>query len=178
MKRAAVLLLAGVAGLAACDEPEQKQIPAPATPVVTSTAAPVELKAGEVVLDFPADEADVKRCEIFRGRAALPADKTILIGVRNKDNGNPERYFGLVTDWEYPKDLATWTGPQWFGDKDSAAGQSFRVEILIIDLKLATKLNKETKVDGWHSRENPQGTTVAAHVDLNRVKGSGPADCS
>jgi predicted small lipoprotein YifL len=176
--RSAAVLLLTTAALTGCGDsgPADTQVPV-ATPQQTTTSA-APLRAGTVVLESPADEADVKQCEIFRGRADLPADKTIIIGVRNKDNGSPERYFEAVTDWEYPEDLDTWSGAQWFGDKDSSAGQSFRVEVLIIDLKLAKKLSDQAKEKGWHSPDNPAGAQVAAHIDLHRVKGAGPADCS
>lgn len=175
---AGVLLLAGVAAVSGCGQqttpqPQQTAAPAPAPSQTTAT-----LGSGEVALDFPADEAQVKQCEIFRGRADLPAGKTIVLGVRNEDNGSPERYFATVTDWEYPKDLGTWTGAQWFGSKDTAAGQRFRVEVLVVDLALATQMTKKSKADGWHSPDNPTGATVAAHIDLHRVKGKGPAECS
>jgi hypothetical protein len=151
---------------------------ATATPVSSTpvSSTPAELGQGEVVLDSPADESDVRQCGVFTGRADLPADKTIVLGVRNRDNGSPERYFEMVDDWEYPEDLKTWKGIQWFGDKDSAAGQSFRVEVLIVDLALVREKAKAKK-DGWHGVDNPPGAEVAEHIDLHRVKGRGPAEC-
>jgi hypothetical protein len=172
----AAVLLAGLAAASGCDGQAGAESAAPAP--TSSPAPPAGLATGEVILDFPVDEAKVKRCEIFRGRANLPADKTIVIGVRNRDNGNSERYFEAVTDWEYPEDLDTWTGAQWFGSLDSAAGQSFRVEVLVIDLALAEQLSRRAKQEGWHSPENPPAARVAAHIDLHRVKGKGPAECS
>lgn len=150
-----------------------------ASPVVPppASSAVAELRPGTVVLDSPADEADVQQCAVFTGRADLPAGKTIVLGVRNKDNGSSERYFETVADWEYPADLDTWTGIQWFGDKDSAAGQGFRVEVLIVDLALAQESVKAAKKQGWHGPDNPPGSEVAAHVDVRRVKGKGPAEC-
>ncbi|WP_433830811.1 hypothetical protein ACQP2E_11840 [Actinoplanes sp. CA-015351] len=150
----------------------------PAVSAAQPTPSTGQLPEGAVELDSPKDEAEVKRCEIFKGRANLPDDKTIIIGVRNKDNHNPERYFEAVTDWEYPEDLDSWTGMQWFGDADSAVGQSFRVEVLIVDLELARSMNRQAKEKGWHSPENPDGAEVAAHIDLDRVKGAGPKECS
>lgn len=176
--------LAGLAVIAAgCggNTPDDEAQPTATAPPPVSTAPasppPGELAMGEVVLDFPADETDVKQCGVFTGRANLPADKTIVLGVRNKDNGNPERYFETVVDWEYPEDLKTWKGIQWFGDKDSAAGQSFRVEVLVVDLALTRAKAKAAKKDGWHGADNPPGAEVAEHIDLKRVKGRGPAEC-
>jgi len=174
-RRIAALLLAGLTVTTAGCGPDDKEAE-PAPP--TASSAPAALKTGEVVLDFPVDEADVRRCEILRGRANLPAGKTLVLGVRNKDNGNPERYFQVVEDWEYPADLKDWKGAQWFGDADSSAGQGFRVEVLVVDLALTRKLAEAAKTEGFHSPDNPRGATVAAHIDLHRVKGKGPDECS
>ncbi len=175
----AAVLLAGLAMVSGCKGEDAPDSPGPQTSSAPSSAPSLSaLPAGEVALDFPVDEAKVKQCEIFSGRANLPADKTIIIGVRNRDNGNPERYFEAIQDWEYPKDLDTWKGAQWFGSQDSAAGQSFRVEVLIVDLELARQMTKRSKEEGWHSPDNPRGAQVAAHIDLHRVKGKGPAECS
>ena len=156
----------------------------PAAPASTSTPTPSPapsrssgLPLGKVVLDSPDERTDVKQCGIFTGRANLPDDKTIVLGVRNTDNGSPERYFEAVDHWEYPSDLQNWKAIQWFGDKDSSAGQHFRVEVLVVDLALATKKMAAAKTEGWHGAANPPGAKVAAHRDLHRVKGKGPAEC-
>jgi hypothetical protein len=170
------LIATGCAGNNTDDTAQPTATATPVSPAPVSSG-PTELAPGEVVLDSPADESDVKQCGIFTGRANLPADKTIVLGVRNKDNGSSERYFETVDDWEYPEDLKAWKGIQWFGDKDSAAGQSFRVEVLIADLALVREKAKAAKKDGWHGVDNPPGAKVAEHIDLHRVKGRGPAEC-
>ena len=149
-----------------------------ADPTTAASSAPPALPPGTAKLLTPADAAPVKECGVFTGEANLPADKTLILGVRNTDNGNAERYFQAVQDWEYPADLTTWTGTQYFGSKDSSVGQHFRVELLIINLAQATKAQRAAKKEGWHSPDNPPGTPVAAHLELVRVAGPGPAECS
>jgi hypothetical protein len=136
------------------------------------------LALGEATLDQPVDNADVKQCARLSGRANLPAEQTLIIGVRNIDNGSPERYFGTVDNWEYPEDLKTWAGFQWFGSNDSSVGQKYRVELLTMSVDEAKKANRLSKTKGWHSPDNPPGTKVQAHITLKRVAGPGPAECS
>ncbi|AEV83582.1 hypothetical protein ACWT_2859 [Actinoplanes sp. SE50] len=159
----------------ACDdktEGDDRQARPPAGPATT------ELPTGTAKLLSPADGAQVNQCAIFTGQANLPGDKTLVLGVRNTDNGNAERYFEAVKNWEYPGDLKAWTGAQYFGSKDSSVGQHFRVELLIVDLGLATKALRNAKTEGWHAPDNPAGSTIAAHITLARVAGPGPAECS
>jgi hypothetical protein len=152
---------------------------APVTPTSGPPAATASSVAdGEATLTFPVDDAQVRQCEIFRGTSRLAEDKTLILGVRNVDNGSPERYFQAVEDWEYPGDLVEWSGAQWFGSGDSSVGQRFRAEVLVVDLAQTTKAVREADNKGWHSPDNPEGAIVAAHITLTRVAGPGPADCA
>lgn len=142
------------------------------------SASPSGLPAGAVVLDFPANQAQARQCEIFKGRSNLAADKTLVLGLRNMDNNDPQRYFEAVSDWEYPDSIANWSGPQWFGSGDTSVGQRFRVEVLVLARGQVAQFLTASKRNGWHSADNPPGATVGAHVTLHRVKGPGPQECS
>jgi hypothetical protein len=169
--RFAAVLLTVLVAVPACGSDDEKT--PPTTPAPSVSTPPV----GHATLDFPLDQADVKQCEIFTGKANLPAGRTLILGVRNLDNNDPNRYFQAVTGWEYPADLHDWKGAQWFGSKDDAAGQHFGVEVLLIDLPQAQKFLGD-KSKAWYSPQNPPGTEVAAHITVKRVKGKGPAACS
>jgi len=170
---AATLLLVAIA-LTACSDDGAVDPP----PVAVPSSAPPRTALGQATLTFPAGDGDVSQCEIFKGTANLPPDKTLILGVRNVDNGSPERYFEAVENWEYPEDLTDWQGMQWFGSKDSSVDQRFRVEVLIVDLEQTQKAVRAAKNKGWHSVENPAGARVAEHLTLKRVAGPGPAECS
>ncbi|MFI5842681.1 hypothetical protein ACIA8K_23525 [Catenuloplanes sp. NPDC051500] len=169
---ATLLAVLAVTGCGAADD-----TPAPpvSAPPASTAASPTE---GEATLTFPVDDAQVRQCEIFRGTSRLPENKTLILGVRNVDNGSPERYFQAVEDWEYPDDLVEWSGAQWFGSGDSSVGQRFRAEVLVVDLAQTKKAIHEADNKGWHSPDNPEGAIVAAHITLKRVAGPGPADCA
>ncbi|GAB7044525.1 MULTISPECIES: hypothetical protein [Catenuloplanes] len=145
-----------------------------------TTADPVASPVPEIgaQLIHPVDDGEVHQCEVFRGTARLPEDKTLVLGVRNVDNGSPERYFEVVDDWEYPGDLAEWSGSQWFGSGDSSVGQRFRAEVLIMDLAEVRTAVRAAAEKGWHAPDNPAGATVAAHITLKRVPGRGPSECA
>jgi eukaryotic-like serine/threonine-protein kinase len=172
--RFAALLLTVLAAAPACGD-DTKPAPAP-TGAATSPSAPA-LALGHATMDTPADGSEVKQCAVFTGKANLPADKTLILGVHNLDNNDPNRYFQPVAEWEYPTDLHNWKGAQWFGSRDDAAGQHFRIELLLIDLKQAQKF-LGNKAKSWDLPQNPLGSEVAAHMTVKRVKGKGPAECS
>lgn len=158
----AILLLCALAG---CARTDKSSLPGP---VIEPTAN----------LDAPIDNATVRQCEVFTGTATLPATKTLLLGMRNLDNKDSQRYFGVVDNWEYPRDLGNWHGYVWFGSGNSSVGQRYRVELLIVDYATAEAGAKKAKDVGWHSDKNPEGAIVAGHITVKRVAGPGPAECS
>jgi len=155
----------------------QLQLSSSTPSVATSPGTPVPTSA-TVTLEAPRDGAPVRRCEVFRGRAVLPPTRTIVLGMRNLDNHDPTRYFEMIDDWEYPKDVQDWKGFQWFGSGDSSVGQRFRVEVLVVDLDEVKRANAGGATTGWHGAENPRSAEVVAHVTLKRVAGAGPQECS
>jgi hypothetical protein len=173
--RICVAVLLAALAVTGCGPDDDTPSPPASTPAATAASAPAE---GAATLAFPVDDAQVRQCEIFRGTSRLPDDKTIILGVRNVDNGSPERYFQAVEDWEYPGDLVEWSGAQWFGSGDSSVGQRFRAEVLVVDLAQTKKAVRDADNKGWHSPDNPEGALVAAHITLKRVAGPGPADCA
>lgn len=172
--RAAAATLLTALTLTACAAPGTTAAPT----TTATTTAPEAAPEFDVRLIHPVDDAEVHQCERFRGTARLPDDKTLVLGVRNVNHRSPERYFEVVDDWEYPGDLAEWTGSQWFGAGDSSVGQRFRAEVLIMDLAAVRKAVRAADEKGWHAPDNPEGAVVAAHITLKRVPGPGPAECT
>lgn len=129
-------------------------------------------------LDLPIDGSDVRQCAVFTGTANLPGNKTLILSMRNLDNHDDTRYFSAVRNYEYPEELDTWTGHQWFGSADSSVGQQYRVELLILDLSLVQAALAAAPKEGWAAPQNPPGSAVAAHITLVRVAGPGPGECS
>jgi hypothetical protein len=129
-------------------------------------------------LELPIDGSDVRQCAVFTGTADLPGDKTLILSMRNLDNHDRTHYFSAVQNYEYPEELDTWTGHQWFGSGDSSVGQRYRVELLIVDLTLVQAALAAAPKNGWAAPQNPPGSTVAAHITLVREAGPGPGACS
>lgn len=140
----------------------------------TETSSP----APTARLELPIDGSDVRQCAVLTGTAKLPGDKTLILSMRNLDNHDDTRYFSAVQNYEYPEELDTWTGHQWFGSADSSVGQRYRVELLIVDLSLVQAALAAAPKDGWAAPQNPPGSSVAAHITLVRVPGPGPGECS
>jgi serine/threonine-protein kinase len=140
--------------------------------------APTNRATPAATLELPIDGSSVHQCAVFTGTADLPADKTLVLSMRNLDNHDPAHYFSAVRDYDYPDELRAWTGYQWFGSRDSSVGQRYRVELLIVDLTLVQAALASAPKDGWSAPENPPGSIVAAHITLTRVAGPGPAVCS
>jgi hypothetical protein len=148
----------------------------PSSPV-PSNLTPSPVAEAVVTLSEPQDGAQVHQCEVFQGTAQLPPTRTIVLGMRNLDNHDPTRYFEMVDNWEYPKDLKDWKGYQWFGSKNSSVGQRYRVEVLTVDLAEA-KQKTGTAKTSWTGTDNPITSEVAAHITVKRVAGAGPKECS
>jgi hypothetical protein len=172
--RISVVLLTAAISTIACGDGDPEI--APSQPAVSSTAPTGG--ASEVVLAFPADGDQVRQCEILSGRSSVAPDQTIVVGVRNLDNNDSQRYFEAVTGWEYPDSLASWSGKQWFGSGNTAVGQEFRIEVLVMKRDDVQKALKQAKKDGWHQDTNPPNAQIGAHTTVKRVKGPGPAECT
>jgi hypothetical protein len=144
----------------------------------TSTARTgVPQAAASAVIDFPKPGADVYACEDFRGRSSLPPGDTLIIAVRNLDNGDDGNYLQAVNDYDKPAVSPQWNANQYFGQGDDSVGQDYNVALLIMPIKDVQRLN--IPGTAWGQAGFPEGAVEVQQFTVHRVAGlkSSP-DCS
>jgi hypothetical protein len=144
----------------------------------TSCASPNATSLAQAQFTAPVDGSAVQQCAVFTGTARLPKDSTLVLGMQNLDNGDPNHYFNAVNDYDDADALPGWTGYQWFGGQNTSVGQRYRVELLIVDLASVQTALASAKQVGWHATQDPAQSVLAAHLTVHRVAGAGPAACS
>lgn len=122
--------------------------------------------------------SDVQQCDVFTGTSDLPADETIVIGVRNLDDAGNTSYLVAVNNWDKPGALPHWTGFQYFGSANSSVGQKYLVSVIVmpstvVKNALANPANRPT----WAVTSLPAGSAVKQSLRLTRVAGQGPQAC-
>ena len=122
--------------------PKPARVPAPAT-ASTPAPGPKPQKTGRTVttqqplvassgsFSAPDDDADVLDCAYFSGTARLAKGETLILAMRNLDNGDPGRYVEYVFNWDEPATLSSWRGAQYFGGEP---GQHYRIDLMAVDL--------------------------------------------
>ncbi|RSN15484.1 hypothetical protein DMB42_01145 [Nonomuraea sp. WAC 01424] len=144
--------------------------PASTTPATLTGNA---VKAAGTITS-PADRADVKHCSYFSGTAALRPGTTLILAMRNLDNGDPTKYIQFVFGYEKPAGLSTWRGAQFFGGPRTGMGQHYRVELMAVDLASARRVHDSgSEVDESLVKS---GTSLAG-VRVRRISGLGPNGC-
>ncbi|GAB1823643.1 protein kinase domain-containing protein [Herbidospora sp. RD11066] len=126
-------------------------------------------------ISSPEDGADVKQCSYFSGTASLPPGTTLMLAMRNLDNGDPERYLQVVFGFERPDTLTNWRGAQYFGKEKEGVGQNYQVELLAVRLEGALAYHESASGD--IDRALAESGTVLASVRVHRVAGQGPGGC-
>jgi hypothetical protein len=150
----------------------------PATPAVTTSPAESSSPTGAVTLSAPSPGKTVQGCDVFTGTSSLPADETVVVGVRNLSDPKHISYLQPVNNWDKPGDLARWTGFQYFGSGDSSIGQTYVVSVLVVPSGTVKKaLADPANKDAWGVTSLPGGTTVKQTLRLTRVPGAGPEVC-
>jgi hypothetical protein len=130
--------------------------PPPAPPAASNTTTPHSSGslATPVTLTSPVDGSNVQRCAVFTGTSHLQHDETIVLGMKNLNNGDREHYYELIHDWEYAAQKSTWKGYQWFGSDVNLSRQKYRVDVLIVTTDVVTTalaLSKK-KNTSWHPK--------------------------
>lgn len=130
-------------------------------------------------ISAPKDGSTVSQCAVFTGTAKLTPTRTLVLAMSNEDNGDPTQYLEPVRNWQVPAQLTAWKGAQYFGSGDSSVGQTYAVELLIVDLAVAQQADKAGKASGasWTTTTPLPGARTAARVELKRVAGQGPTAC-
>jgi serine/threonine-protein kinase len=105
-----------------------------ATRVPTTAPATTKAVATSGSITSPATGSGVKNCAYFSGSARLADGKTLILAMRNLDNGDPRSYVEFVFGYDKPSTLASWRGAQYFG---GAPGQWYEVTLMAVDLDAA-----------------------------------------
>jgi hypothetical protein len=149
-----------------------------ATPTVTTSPTESSSPTGAVTLSAPSAGKTVQGCDVFTGTSSLPADETVVVGVRNLSDPKHISYLEPVNNWDKPGDLAHWTGFQYFGSGDSSIGQTYVVSVLVVPSGTVKKaLADPANKVAWGVTSLPGGTTVKQTLRLTRVPGAGPEVC-
>ena len=126
-------------------------------------------------IDAPADGTDVQHCAQFSGTSAVPTSATLLLAMRNLDNGDPTRYVTLVFAWDDPAQLARWEGAQYFGSNNDSVGQRYAVELIAVSNEVA-RAARATEDDDVLNGLAAQGVVLDS-VRLTRIPGKVPGGC-
>jgi serine/threonine protein kinase len=105
-------------------------VPAKPTAARRTTAPPPVVVTASGSISSPASGAGVLNCAYFSGTAKLPAGRTLILAMRNLDNGDSTQYVEEVFGWDTPSRLTSWRGAQYF----ATVGQRYRVELMSVDL--------------------------------------------
>ncbi|MEV0388482.1 protein kinase [Nonomuraea sp. NPDC050643] len=163
-------LLTRTAGPATSSPAPGTATPMPSGPAATTGDA---VKAAGTITS-PANGAAVKHCSYFSGTAALRRGTTLILAMRNLDNGDPAKYIQFVYGFENPSRLATWRGAQYFGGPRTGIGQRYRVELVAVDLAAARRVHDSgSEVDEAFVKSGK----ALAGVRVRRVAGMGPNGC-
>ncbi|GAB1822228.1 protein kinase domain-containing protein [Herbidospora sp. RD11066] len=122
----------------------------------------------------PADGADVKMCAYFSGTATLPPDTTLILAMKNLDNGDPNRYVQVVFNWTKPTTLSQWKGAQYFGGVRDGIGQNYRVDLMAVKLEDARRDRESATAN---SEPLVNSGVVLASVRVHRISGTVVNDC-
>lgn len=122
----------------------------------------------------PVAGAQVKRCSFMTGTSSLPRDMTLILAMRNLDNGDPHAYVELAFGWKTPASLASWRGAQFFGSGDSSVGQRYAVDLVAVDRGV---LERAIDVNDAAVNDLAASGTVLDRVEVKRIAGAVPNNC-
>jgi serine/threonine protein kinase len=167
---AVAAVLALIAGFVLVGPPgllhRDQQTPSPVTTTTTTPALPAGF-AGSI--DSPADGSDVKQCSYLTGTATFPDGWTLILAMQNLSNGDARRYVEVVFGYNEPRNLSTWRGAQYFGQKNDTVGQEYQVQLIAVPLAEAR--------DWDNGNDDDSGGVLARRgvlldtVRVNRVEG-------
>ena len=153
--------------------------PTPATQSSDTSAAPSQPEhTGDVALTTPAYGSKVGACGVFSGTSDLPTGKTLVLAARNLSDLTKTSYLEPVNNWTKPPEISKWTGYQYFGSGNSSVGQTYEVDVLIMNTATVRAALAQPKNNpAWAVKSLPSGTNVKATLRVVRKKGLGPAVC-
>lgn len=149
----------------------------------TASSAAAVPASNSVSIDSPASGTSVQHCDVFTGRASLPASYTLVLVMEDLSNRDKMLYLQPVHDWQHPAKLSRWTGFQYFGTDDLSVGEKYTVQAVMVPIAtvaaaMANPAYGPVSNHNWHAAVLPQGSVTGPTVSLTRVKGTGPAACN
>jgi serine/threonine-protein kinase len=134
-----------------------------------SPTAPAPLRPVGAIAT-PADQASTPQCSYLSGTATLPPGTTLILANQNISGTDTTQYVEFVFRWRTPATHWSWRGAQYFGSGDSSVGQSYRIQLMAVDLAEAHRLDAVPALAA-------EGVPLDS-VQLNRVPGPGAdGDC-
>lgn len=177
---AVVITVAAVVRWSGDGEPAPAASPAPTPIRAAATGAdlpPVASRPGfSAEIGSPADGAQVKQCSVLTGTSSLPEGMTLILAMRNLDNGDPMAYVEFPAHWDAPSRLGTWRGVQYFGSGDSSAGQAYAVDLVAVALDVVRRAD-EADDAGEAVNDLALSGTVLDRIVVERVPGGVATDC-
>jgi hypothetical protein len=151
----------------------------PSSVNMTPSASPSKLRSSPasgpvsaITLSSPADGSQVKDCQVFTGTSQLAAGKTILLSVENLSDPTKTLYLAPVHDWQTPDVLGHWVGVQYVGSDDSSVGQSFTVDVVVLDLtQVQQAMSLPSNHPTWSAAALPPGAQVIKEITVTRIAG-------
>lgn len=177
---AAIVLIGGAAVLRSMGGDNSTPLPSASTTAPSASRAgadlpPIASRPGLTgKITSPVTDAQVKRCSFMTGTSSLPQGLTLILAMRNLDNGDPHAYVELPYGWDSPSGLASWRGAQYFGTGDSSVGQRYTVDLVAVDLGA---LKKAIDINDAAINDLATSGTVLDRVELKRIAGAVPNNC-
>jgi hypothetical protein len=135
-----------------------------------TTAGPTEI----VSVTSPESGTAVGGCSIFKGTSSLRAGRTLVLAERNLSDPMRILYLEAVTDYDTPAALKDWSGEVFFGSGDSSVGQTYEVQVIIIDVSVVrAALAIPANNPSWHTTSLPQSSIIENVLRVKRIKGPG-----
>lgn len=123
----------------------------------------------------PADGSEVKNCALLSGTSTVPDSATLVLAMRNLDNGDPTRYVEFVYGWDDPALLPRWEGAQFFGSRDYSVDQRYAVELIVVGAELA-RAARNSGNDTVVNDLADQGVVLHT-IRFTRIAGQEPGGC-
>ena len=144
----------------------------PSTSPSKPRSLPASGPASAIALSSPTNGSQVKDCQVFTGTSQLAAGKTVLLSVENLSDPTKTLYLAPVHDWQTPDVLGHWIGVQYFGSDDSSVGQSFHVDVVVLDLtQVRQAMSLPSNHPTWSAATIPSGAQVIKEITVTRIAG-------
>jgi cytoskeletal protein RodZ len=166
---------ASASSVSSASAPSSGAASEPAPSPTSSTASPPASKSDELVsVTSPKTGGQIEQCQVFTGTSTLTQGETIVLSVSNVSDPTKTLYLAPVHNWQAPGALAHWSGTQYFGSGDSSVGQTFHVDVVIMEVsQVKQALAFPSNVPTWATAALPSGSILKSELTFHRVSGAG-----